>query len=202
MPPKKTAQLKEICLCTTYGCCSHSHLDPEGKSCPGVILTRNSVKNHQLADEKAKFAKLDIPTHVHEHKANLVRGLNLLSLGLCDPSTSQIQLEVTESHCQKLWLGWLHPSLYWMRPSDSNLGMRHQVNRSLIQTQRPNAWAAEFESVSDSLGGARPSLNQMAASDINSDAAIRSNFSGSVSVTQLVTIIPGTSAIWHGLRLQ
>jgi hypothetical protein len=33
--------------------------------------------------------------------------------------------------------------------------------------------------VSNSLGGARPSLNQMAASDINSDAAIRSNFSGS-----------------------
>jgi hypothetical protein len=34
--------------------------------------------------------------------------------------------------------------------------------------------------VSDSLGGVRPSLNWMAASNINSDAAIRSNFSGSV----------------------
>jgi hypothetical protein len=26
------------------------------------------------------------------------------------------------SHCQKSWLGWSHPSLYWMRPSDSNSG--------------------------------------------------------------------------------
>ncbi|PLW05178.1 hypothetical protein PCASD_26075 [Puccinia coronata f. sp. avenae] len=33
----------------------------------------------------------------------------------------------------------------------------------------------------DSLGGARPSLNRMAASDNNSDAAIRANFSGSES---------------------
>ncbi|PLW19304.1 hypothetical protein PCANC_18485 [Puccinia coronata f. sp. avenae] len=32
-------------------------------------------------------------------------------------------------HCQKIWLGWLHPSLYWMRPSNSNLGARHRVNR-------------------------------------------------------------------------
>ncbi|PLW29080.1 hypothetical protein PCANC_24293 [Puccinia coronata f. sp. avenae] len=32
-------------------------------------------------------------------------------------------------HCQKSWLGWLHPSFYRMRPSDSNLGARHQVNR-------------------------------------------------------------------------
>ncbi|PLW05176.1 hypothetical protein PCASD_10587 [Puccinia coronata f. sp. avenae] len=34
--------------------------------------------------------------------------------------------------------------------------------------------------MSNSLGGARPSLNRMAASNINLDAAIRSNFSGSV----------------------
>ncbi|PLW33917.1 hypothetical protein PCASD_17262 [Puccinia coronata f. sp. avenae] len=33
----------------------------------------------------------------------------------------------------------------------------------------------------NSLGGARPSLNRMAASDKNSDAAIRANFSGSVA---------------------
>ncbi|PLW28524.1 hypothetical protein PCASD_22452 [Puccinia coronata f. sp. avenae] len=32
-------------------------------------------------------------------------------------------------HCQKIWLGWLHPILYWMRPSDSNSGARHRVNR-------------------------------------------------------------------------
>ncbi|PLW10457.1 hypothetical protein PCANC_23164 [Puccinia coronata f. sp. avenae] len=25
-------------------------------------------------------------------------------------------------HCQKSWLGWSHPSLYRMRPSDSNSG--------------------------------------------------------------------------------
>jgi hypothetical protein len=34
--------------------------------------------------------------------------------------------------------------------------------------------------VSDSLGGARPSFNQMAAFDKNLDAAIQANFSGSV----------------------
>ncbi|PLW28172.1 hypothetical protein PCASD_24024 [Puccinia coronata f. sp. avenae] len=67
-----------------------------------------------------------------------------------------------------------------MRPSDSNLGARHRVNRSLIQTQRPRRLATEFESVSNSLGGARPSLNRMAASNINLDAAIRARFSGSV----------------------
>jgi hypothetical protein len=32
-------------------------------------------------------------------------------------------------HCQKTWLGWLHLSLYRMRPSDSNLGTGHRVNR-------------------------------------------------------------------------
>ncbi|PLW32674.1 hypothetical protein PCANC_24633 [Puccinia coronata f. sp. avenae] len=42
--------------------------------------------------------------------------------------------------------------------------------------------AAEFESVSNSLGGSRPSLNRMAASNINLDEAIRSNFSGSAGV--------------------
>jgi hypothetical protein len=55
------------------------------------------------------------------------------------------------------------------------------VNRWPIQTRWPNARAAEFESVSDSLGVARPSLNWMAASNINSDVAIQSNFSGSDS---------------------
>jgi hypothetical protein len=37
----------------------------------------------------------------------------------------------------------------------------------------------EFESVSNSLGGARPSLNRMAASNINLDAAIQARLSGS-----------------------
>jgi hypothetical protein len=50
------------------------------------------------------------------------------------------------------------------------------------QTQWPNALAAEFKSVSDSLGGARPSLNWMAASDINLEAAILARFSGSERV--------------------
>jgi hypothetical protein len=39
--------------------------------------------------------------------------------------------------------------------------------------------ATEFELVSGSLGGARLSLNRMAASNINSDAAIQARFSGS-----------------------
>ncbi|PLW53133.1 hypothetical protein PCANC_11336 [Puccinia coronata f. sp. avenae] len=39
--------------------------------------------------------------------------------------------------------------------------------------------ATEFELVRDSLGGVRLSLNWMAASNINSDAAIRARFSGS-----------------------
>ncbi|PLW05375.1 hypothetical protein PCANC_27662 [Puccinia coronata f. sp. avenae] len=30
------------------------------------------------------------------------------------------------NHCQKSWLGWLHPSSYRMRPSDSNSGARHR----------------------------------------------------------------------------
>jgi hypothetical protein len=83
-------------------------------------------------------------------------------------------------HCQKIWLGWLHPSLYWMLPSDSNSGTRHRVNWWPIQTRWPNARAAEFESVSNSLSGTRPSFNWMVPSNINLDAAIRSNFSGSV----------------------
>ncbi|PLW13416.1 hypothetical protein PCANC_22203 [Puccinia coronata f. sp. avenae] len=66
-----------------------------------------------------------------------------------------------------------------MRPSNSNSGARHQVNRSLIQTQRPGRLATEFELVRDSLGGVRLSLNRMAASNINLDAAIRARFSGS-----------------------
>ncbi|PLW06980.1 hypothetical protein PCANC_28842 [Puccinia coronata f. sp. avenae] len=44
--------------------------------------------------------------------------------------------------------------------------------------QRPGRLATKFESVSDSLGGARPSLNWMAASNINLEAAIRARFSG------------------------
>jgi hypothetical protein len=82
-------------------------------------------------------------------------------------------------HCQKSWLGWLHLSFYWMRPSNSNSGTRHQVNRWPIQTQRPGRLVTEFESVSNSLGGPRPSLNQMATSNKNSDAAIQARFSGS-----------------------
>ncbi|PLW26514.1 hypothetical protein PCANC_23577 [Puccinia coronata f. sp. avenae] len=77
-----------------------------------------------------------------------------------------------------------------MRPSDSNSGARHRVNRSLIQTQRPGRLATEFESVSDSLGGARPSLNRMAASNINSDAAIRARFSGSEKGNKEVQALP------------
>jgi hypothetical protein len=60
------------------------------------------------------------------------------------------------------------------------------VNHWPIQTRWPiNGRAAEFEWVSNSLGGARPSLNWMAASDKNSDAAIRANFSGSVTYVGL-----------------
>ncbi|PLW47530.1 hypothetical protein PCANC_07839 [Puccinia coronata f. sp. avenae] len=44
---------------------------------------------------------------------------------------------------------------------------------------RPGRLDTKFESVSDSLGGARPSLNRMAASDKNLDAAIQARFSGS-----------------------
>ncbi|PLW15655.1 hypothetical protein PCANC_15094 [Puccinia coronata f. sp. avenae] len=51
--------------------------------------------------------------------------------------------------------------------------------------ERPGLLATEFESVSDSLGGARPSLNRMAASNKNSDAAIRARFSGSELAIQL-----------------
>jgi hypothetical protein len=40
--------------------------------------------------------------------------------------------------------------------------------------------ANKFESVSDSLSGAWLSLNWMAASDVNLDAAIQARFSGSV----------------------
>ncbi|PLW48343.1 hypothetical protein PCASD_02919 [Puccinia coronata f. sp. avenae] len=47
--------------------------------------------------------------------------------------------------------------------------------------RRPGCLATEFESVSNSLGGAHPSLNRMAASDKNLDAAIRARFSGSAS---------------------
>ncbi|PLW33749.1 hypothetical protein PCASD_12514 [Puccinia coronata f. sp. avenae] len=56
-----------------------------------------------------------------------------------------------------------------MQPSDSNLG-------------RPGRLVTEFEPVSDSLGVARPSLNRMAASDKNLDAAIRARFSGSAMI--------------------
>jgi hypothetical protein len=83
-------------------------------------------------------------------------------------------------HCQKIWLGWLHPSFYWMRPSDSNSGAHHRVNLWPIQTWWPNARAAEFERVRNSLGGACLSLNRMATSNKNSDADIQAKFSGSV----------------------
>ncbi|PLW12171.1 hypothetical protein PCANC_17213 [Puccinia coronata f. sp. avenae] len=66
-----------------------------------------------------------------------------------------------------------------MRPSNSNSGARHRVNRSLIQTQWPGRLATEFESVSNSLSGAGLSLNRMAASNSNSDATIQARFSGS-----------------------
>jgi hypothetical protein len=55
--------------------------------------------------------------------------------------------------------------------------------------------ATEFESVSNSLGGARPSLNWMAAFDKNLDAAIWARFSGSGSfyiVDVLFTIFPSS----------
>ncbi|PLW48386.1 hypothetical protein PCASD_02908 [Puccinia coronata f. sp. avenae] len=104
--------------------------------------------------------------------------------------------EAFYKHCQKTWIGWPHPSLYRMRPSDSNLGARHRVNRSLIQTQRPGRLATEFESVSDSLGGARPSLNWMAASNINSDAAIRARFSGSEGIGGMRVLIDIGGILW------
>jgi hypothetical protein len=54
--------------------------------------------------------------------------------------------------------------------------------RGPIQTQHLGRWANKFESVSNSLGGACLSLNWMAASDINPDAAIQARFSGSVNL--------------------
>jgi hypothetical protein len=52
--------------------------------------------------------------------------------------------------------------------------------------------AIKFELVSNSLGGARPSLNWMAAFDKNLDAAIQARFSGSDRVkrnTALDTVV-------------
>ncbi|PLW27089.1 hypothetical protein PCASD_25442 [Puccinia coronata f. sp. avenae] len=39
-----------------------------------------------------------------------------------DKSPGSNTNKVNHKHCQKSWLGWLHPSLYRMRPSDSNSG--------------------------------------------------------------------------------
>ncbi|PLW56657.1 hypothetical protein PCANC_05108 [Puccinia coronata f. sp. avenae] len=50
--------------------------------------------------------------------------------------------------------------------------------------KRPGHLATEFELVSDSLGGTRPSLNRMAASNKNSDAAIQARLSGSVDTAR------------------
>ncbi|PLW12858.1 hypothetical protein PCASD_17847 [Puccinia coronata f. sp. avenae] len=57
------------------------------------------------------------------------------------------------------------------------------MSKSVIQ--RPGRLATEFELVSDSLGGARPSLNRMAASNKNLDAAIQARFSGSAPYPSL-----------------
>ncbi|KAH9465093.1 hypothetical protein Pst134EA_012990 [Puccinia striiformis f. sp. tritici] len=42
--------------------------------------------------------------------------------------------------------------------------------------------AIEFELVGDPLGGERPSLNRMAAPNMNLDAAIRASFAGQVYI--------------------
>ncbi|KAI7940290.1 hypothetical protein MJO28_013942 [Puccinia striiformis f. sp. tritici] len=64
MPPKKTVQLKQVCLCSSHRCSTHHHLDSEGSSSPGVILSHRTVQNHYLANQKGKLATLDIPTQV------------------------------------------------------------------------------------------------------------------------------------------
>ncbi|PLW11086.1 hypothetical protein PCASD_26212 [Puccinia coronata f. sp. avenae] len=37
-------------------------------------------------------------------------------------SRASTAYSVSGPHCQQCWLGWLHPSLHWMQPSNSNLG--------------------------------------------------------------------------------
>jgi hypothetical protein len=51
-----------------------------------------------------------------------------------------------------------------------------------------------LELVSNSLGGARPSLNWMAASNVNLDAAIRARFSGSAVILEAIV----SQDLWFG----
>ncbi|KAI7941717.1 hypothetical protein MJO29_013791 [Puccinia striiformis f. sp. tritici] len=83
MPPKKTVQLKQVCLCSSYRCSTNHHLDSEGSSSPGVILSHRTVQNHCLANQKGKLATLDIPTQVDKPDPNLLSDREQSSL-LCD----------------------------------------------------------------------------------------------------------------------
>ncbi|POV96831.1 hypothetical protein PSTT_15421 [Puccinia striiformis] len=94
MPSKKTVQVKGICLCSSYGCSTHIHMESEGELCPGVILARNTVRNHCLANLKSRLSSLNIPTHVDRHNPNIVQRLNSLSLGL---SPSPLPLDTAQA---------------------------------------------------------------------------------------------------------
>ncbi|PLW12265.1 hypothetical protein PCANC_21816 [Puccinia coronata f. sp. avenae] len=77
--------------------------------------------------------------------------------------------------------------------------------------KRPGRLATKFGLVSESLGGRRPSLNRMAASDKNSDAAIQARFSGSAKrckesilnldsiVTMPATVLPPQPVLFPSL---
>ncbi|KNE91327.1 hypothetical protein PSTG_15257 [Puccinia striiformis f. sp. tritici PST-78] len=81
-------------------------------------------------------------------------------------------------HCQRTWLGWPHPSQYWVRPHDSNSGLGRQVNLKPIQARWQKAWASKFKLAGNILGGQGPILNCAAAPNIGSGAAIRARFTG------------------------
>ncbi|PLW52965.1 hypothetical protein PCANC_07571 [Puccinia coronata f. sp. avenae] len=85
----------------------------------------------------------------------------------------------------------------WLRPTDEvrlDSGRPNpQERREKQRTQRH--LATEFELVSDSLGGARPSLNRMAASDKNLDAAIRARFSGTLQNGKIYRVNPANFAM-------
>jgi hypothetical protein len=52
---------------------------------------------------------------------------------------------------QQCWLGSLHPSLHWMRPSNSKLGAAPLGELRADSNLVAKAQATEFESVKDSL---------------------------------------------------
>jgi hypothetical protein len=71
--------------------------------------------------------------------------------------------------------------LHTARKSGSDGRIRVHIGCGhLIQTWWPNTRATEFELVSNLLGGAHPSLNWMAKSNINMDVAMQARFSGHV----------------------